>query len=93
MFSSRNRPIFHDYDPSKPDDQAPPNRKNILTSEPVYQRSYRDVNGTVTGHLYQIQTEVQQVPILHLYGNPHEMGYAQGNIRTLRFVSKLIKLK
>ena len=50
-------------------------------------RTLKSTNKTC-GMLYEIQTEVQTIPILHLYCGAYEMGRAQG---TISLVKSLVK--
>ena len=38
--------------------------------------------GETIGHLYEIQTEAQLVPIVHVYGSHYNMGKAQGEFES-----------
>ena len=69
---------MNDVDQSEPEPNAPPNRKSILTTSPEYRKSYKNESGHTIGHLYEFQTEVQKIPIVHVYGSPYNMGKAQG---------------
>ena len=77
---------MNDVDQSEPEPNAPPNRKSILTTSPEYRKSYKNESGHTIGHLYEFQTEVQKIPIVHVYGSPYNMGKAQGRKSSSRCV-------
>jgi len=63
------------YCNGKPNPNAQMNTNPIFMGEPVYIKSVKN------GHLYQVNTGTNMVPIVHVYGTPQEMGYAQGLLR------------
>ena len=58
---------------------GPPKTTKVSLEIPLIQgpRAFKSTNKTC-GMLYEIQTEVQTIPILHLYCGAYEMGRAQG---------------
>ena len=67
-----------EYDDSKPDPNASRNTKNVIYGEPEFQVRFRDRNGNILGEIETVQTEAQNIPILHLYGSNKQMGQAHG---------------
>jgi len=62
------------YCSGKPSPNAQPNMMPILTGVPVL------LNTTANGKLYMIGTGDDAVPLLHVWGTPYQMGFAQGTL-------------
>eukprot|EP00456_Euglypha_rotunda_P087335 TRINITY_DN8889_c0_g1_i27.p1 TRINITY_DN8889_c0_g1~~TRINITY_DN8889_c0_g1_i27.p1 ORF type:complete len:234 (-),score=46.19 TRINITY_DN8889_c0_g1_i27:33-632(-) len=72
---------------TSPDKNAHQNLNPIFTNAP---RLIKSINCCFpnegpdcgcAGHLYQINEGIDAIPIVHVYGNPWQMGYAQGLLR------------
>mmetsp|Transcript_1194 Transcript_1194/g.1578 ORF Transcript_1194/g.1578 Transcript_1194/m.1578 type:complete len:451 (+) Transcript_1194:28-1380(+) len=64
------------YCHGKPDQHAQPNLRPIIVTLPVHVKSVKN------GHLFNVKDETEGVNfnIVHVYGSPYEMGYAQGEL-------------
>jgi len=87
------RDYLRNWDTSAPSEDAPRNNKQILTGQPKFVSSYIDQHGQTCGMLYEIQTEVQTIPILHLYCGAYEMGRAQGTLMKNRIMGFYTELE
>jgi len=63
------------YCNGSPSPDAKSNTNPIFTGTPVYVKSVKN------GHLYTLNTGINMIPIVHVYGTPEQMGYAQGLLR------------
>lgn len=65
----------------KPNPNAQSNTLPINTLPPVYVRSVKN------GHLFTVGTGDYEVPVVHLYGTPYEMGFAHGSLQRVRMTT------
>lgn len=69
-----------EYCHGKPDPNAKPNLYPIYTNPPTH------VKSVPNGHLYSVGDEISNFSIVHLYGTPYQMGYAQGKLHGPRII-------
>ena len=73
-----------------PDNGTRINNYNIINGN----KNYQFIKSNDNGRLYEIGPDNARIPLLHLYGDPYAMGYAQGSIlkeQIKEFVFKTFK--
>jgi len=71
----------------KPDPNAQPNMNPIYTNPPVL------VSSIENAHLYTVGEGDDLFTLLHLYGTPYEMGFAQGTIMKTQVTAFFLDVK
>ena len=54
----------------------------------------KQIKKVENGYMYQVSThDGLSFPLLHLYGSPYEMGYAQGQLLGIELLQFIVVLK